>query len=74
MYIHECSLFMKSLFYDFAVCLSVCLSVCVSPVKRPPRRKLEDCYEIGLVLGNGGFGSVYSGKSLTTGENVGYSC
>ena len=51
--------------------LSVAICCLYSTAKEPiKQRKLEDFYEVGLVLGNGGFGSVYSGKSLATGDNV----
>jgi len=36
----------------------------------PVERRLFDCYELGDVIGNGGFGSVYSGTSRATGDTV----
>ena len=43
-------------------------SVCLPPIAT---RDLQDYYEIGDVLGNGGFGSVYSGRCIRTGQTVG---
>ena len=37
-------------------------------------KRLLDCYELGGVIGNGGFGSVYSGTSRATGDTVRSPC
>ena len=44
------------------------MAVCLPPVAT---RNLQDYYEMGDVLGNGGFGSVYSGRCVRTGQTVG---
>ena len=49
------------------ISLSLSLSLSLSPVDL---RRLQDYYEFGETIGNGGFGAVYAGTSLLSGNPV----